>query len=165
MKLVTCSTLPIDFAELLRKAARQFPSQQAFATALGISTPRLNRALNKGDYPFNVVNCLRLARLTGESPSAVLRSANKAEIADLIERLYGPGLDALEESQRQVVELWDQIKDREARDAVMFTMRRLAGSADEKHPTGTGSTGSESARVANPATTRGARRTRARSVE
>lgn len=86
---VPCGTVGLDFTALLKRVAARFPSQQAFAEALDMSTARLNRALNKSDYPFNALNCLRLARLSGESASEILRAANKGEVADLIESLYG----------------------------------------------------------------------------
>ena len=86
--------MTIDFKELLKTAVRAFPSQQALAEAIGISTARLNRALNKGDHPFNVENCLRLARVMGARPSMVLRSAGKGEVAELIESLYGKEVDS-----------------------------------------------------------------------
>lgn len=104
---VTCGAV-ISFKELLREGAKKFASQQAFAEALGVSTARLNRALNKGDYPFNVLNCLRLARVTDERPSDVLRAAGKGEIADLIERSYG-NANALTASQQEALDLWGRI--------------------------------------------------------
>jgi hypothetical protein len=78
-----------SFKDLLNRIAEKFETQKAMAEALDIDASRLTRALKKGDFPFNVENCLRLAKLSGESPSAILRAADKAEIADLIESLYG----------------------------------------------------------------------------
>jgi hypothetical protein len=80
-----------EFKVLLNRIVRNFPSHGALAKALGVTPSRLSRALSGagGDFPFNVVNCLRLAKLSGESPSQILRAAKKGEIADLIEGLYG----------------------------------------------------------------------------
>jgi transcriptional regulator with XRE-family HTH domain len=131
MFLVTCGFVPIDFKDLLRRAAKQFPSQQAFAAALRIDKSRLSRALNKGDYPLNVRNCLKLAELSGESASEILRSARKVEIAELIERLYGrENHEAHVAADRVVLNAWHGIQDDQARTAMLYTMRQLAIGGD-----------------------------------
>jgi hypothetical protein len=81
-----------DFTALLNQIAARFPTRQALATALDLNASRLSRALNGTDKhtAFNVENCLRLAQVSGESASTVLRAAHKGAIADLIEALYGP---------------------------------------------------------------------------
>ncbi|MEP7304167.1 MAG: hypothetical protein ABJA98_01490 [Acidobacteriota bacterium] len=78
------------FKTLLNKIAERFPSRTALAKALKITPSRLSRALNTGDFPFNIENCLRLAQVSEEPPSDVLRAADNREIAELIESLYGP---------------------------------------------------------------------------
>jgi hypothetical protein len=78
------------FKELLSRVARRFESKKALADALQMDSSRLSRAINTGDFPFNVENCLRLAQVSGEPASAVLRAAGKGDIAELIESLYGP---------------------------------------------------------------------------
>lgn len=103
---VPCSTVSVDFKALLQAAARQFSSQHAFAQALGISPSRLNRALNKGDYPLNALNCLKLASITGEPAGDVLRAAGKADVAELIEQLYGGGRAALTTAERELIATW-----------------------------------------------------------
>lgn len=81
----------VDFQELLNKIAARFASKKAFAKEVGIDPSRMSRALNGTDkLPFNVENCLRLAQISGEPPSKVLRAADKAKVANLIESLYGP---------------------------------------------------------------------------
>jgi hypothetical protein len=73
------------FKALLKRLQRKhhYPSVQAFAEALGIrDASRLSRG-----KPFDVYWCLRLAQVTGEPPSVVLRAANKGAIATLIEAL------------------------------------------------------------------------------
>lgn len=81
-----------DFTELLNRIAAGFPTRQALAEGVKVNASRLSRVLNGTDkYPsFNIENCLRLAQLSGESPSDILRAADKADIAVLIESLYGP---------------------------------------------------------------------------
>lgn len=57
---------------------------------------------------MEVVNCLRLAKVTGESPDRVLRLAKKSEIADLIQELYGrPSLTG---AQRALLDRWGVLK-------------------------------------------------------
>jgi transcriptional regulator with XRE-family HTH domain len=95
-----------EFTDLLRKVAKTFRTQQAFAEALGMSPGRLNRALRKGDFGFSVLNCLRLAQLTDEAPSTILRIAGKPKIAELIEQLYGHDLTL---SQRELIDVWERV--------------------------------------------------------
>jgi hypothetical protein len=77
-----------EFAELLNRAVPRFTSKKAMAKAIGLSPTRLSHALKGGEYPFNVENCLRLADVADIPPREVLRAAGKAEIADLLDRLY-----------------------------------------------------------------------------
>lgn len=79
-----------DFKELLSRIAQKFESKKALADALDMDPSRLSRAINTGDFPFNIENCLRLAQVAGEPPSEVLRAADNGDIAELIESLYGP---------------------------------------------------------------------------
>ncbi len=79
-----------DFKELLARIVQKFESKKALADALDMDPSRLSRAINTGDFPFNIENCLRLAKVSGESPSEVLRAADNGDIAELIESLYGP---------------------------------------------------------------------------
>src|SRR4051812_1758742 len=94
-----CSSVPCarvsEFSELLTRVVAAFPNRSAFAKAIGLNASRLSRALNTGDFPFNVTNCLRLAQVSGEPPSKVLRAAGKGDVADLIETLYGRDRNAL----------------------------------------------------------------------
>lgn len=103
--VVMYGAMATEFQQLLRSASGLYPRQQDLADALGISLARLNRALNQGDYTLNIGNCLRLARLANEPPSAVLRKAGKVEIADLIEQLYGAS--DLTPIQREVLHEWE----------------------------------------------------------
>lgn len=74
-------------------------------------------------------NLLRLAAATDMPPSTVLRMAGKGDLADLIERLYGNGQDALSESQRRVLEAWDRLPDADARANMLFTLRAIGNVA------------------------------------
>lgn len=99
-----------EFNELLRAIRARFPSDKAMADAIGISPARLSRAMNQEEYTLNAVNCLRLARRSGESPSRVLRVAGKGEVADLIEAMYGkPRASDTPAVQPDVARVWNQL--------------------------------------------------------
>jgi hypothetical protein len=99
-----------NFQELLNRIVTTFPSRHAFAKAIGINASRLSRALNSGDFPFNVTNCLRLAQLSGESASEILRAAGKADVATLIESQYGQNRTALlSDDERDLLDRWRRL--------------------------------------------------------
>jgi hypothetical protein len=109
-----CCSVPCEsvsqFSELLNRAVATFPNRSAFAKAMGLNASRLSRALNTGDFPFNVANCLRLAQVSGESPSVVLRAAGKGDIADLIEALYGRDRnELLSAEERALLDQWRRL--------------------------------------------------------
>jgi hypothetical protein len=96
-----------DFKELLSRIALKFESKKALADALDMDPSRLSRAINTGDFPFNVENCLRLARVSGESPSELLRAADKGDIAELIESLYGPEKAMTDPTVVELLSKWE----------------------------------------------------------
>jgi hypothetical protein len=99
-----------EFVEMLNRISERFPTRTAFAKALGINASRLSRALNDvGERPFNVKNCLRLAKVSGESPAEVLRAAGKADIAELIESLYGPEKTVTDPVVVSLLAKWDHL--------------------------------------------------------
>jgi transcriptional regulator with XRE-family HTH domain len=109
--------LPVsEFRDLLETAARRFPTKHAFARALGITPGRLSRVLG-GEHSLDVLNCLKLAKLTGLSASEVLRVAGKGDIADLLEDLYGHARPAIPPSIRVIVEQVESLPPR-ARNAL-----------------------------------------------
>lgn len=81
--------MPSDFVELVRRGVRVAGSQRALGKAIGVSEQNISRAVNRRGYPFNVLNCMRLARLIEEQDWVVLRAAGKPEIAKLLEQRYG----------------------------------------------------------------------------
>ena len=119
-----------DFKTLLNRVADGFETREAFAKALGINSSRLSRALNTGDFPFNVTNCLRLAKVSGESATEILRAAGKADVAALIEELYGKQ-STLSADERQTVAFIRALP-REAREGLDGFIRGLAAHEDRK---------------------------------
>jgi hypothetical protein len=78
-----------EFGQLLTSLVRRYGTREALGQQIGMSGSRVGRAID-GQYTFNVKNCLKLARATGESPSGILRAAGKHDIADLLQHLFGP---------------------------------------------------------------------------
>ncbi len=113
-----------DFQELLADVRKGYSSQKEFAKALGIDPSRLSKAINLGEFPFNAENCLRLAKLSGKSPSAILRAAGKGDIAELIESLYGKQwTDLLTKDELELLMAW-RTQTHEERQALLLLLRR-----------------------------------------
>jgi transcriptional regulator with XRE-family HTH domain len=91
-----------ELPALLRSIRDRFPSQLAFAQAIGVSSSRAGRVM-KGQDSLNALSCLRLAAAAGEPPSRILRAANKGELADLLEQLYGRQAAAIPDTVRRTV--------------------------------------------------------------
>jgi hypothetical protein len=133
------AAITVTFKSLLKRLQKKhFASVSAFAHALGIGDPsRLSRG-----KPFNVYWCLRLAQITGENPSMILRAANKGDVATLIESLYGSGKVLLTHEQQAMLEAFDAIQAPDARQALL-TIARHAASLSGSSQGGTGSPGGE----------------------
>lgn len=125
-----------SFPELLNGFVRRFGSQTALGKAIDISASRLSRVI-QGQHSLEVVNCLRLAEVTGESPSVVLRAAGKADVADLIERMYGdarePIAPAMTPAQRDVITLFESMSD-EGRETARGILESLSKAMPRPQP-------------------------------
>jgi hypothetical protein len=127
----------VTFKSLLKRLQKKhFPSVTAFAQALGIDASRMSRG-----KPFNIYWCLRLAQVTGENPSVILRAANKGEIATLIENLYGSGKVLLTPEQQMLLDALDSLQDPRARQALIVIAQQAAGLRGAGTPGGSESTG------------------------
>jgi len=127
---------------------------RAVAERIGMSESGFVRGAKRGT--LSAENLLALAEAHDEHPAKVLRLAGKDDLAALIERLYGPGLDALTSSQREVLGLWEQIAE-ERRQPLLYTMRVFAQEAGGSLP-GVTREESTSGRTKTPGKWRGARR-------
>lgn len=112
-----------EFSDFLEASAGRFPTKLEFARAIGITPSRFSRAL-RGDYALNVLNCLRLAKATGESASHVLRLAGKRDIAEMLEDLFGRRAPALSPAERELLTEWERLSPR-ARQALRSLMNDL----------------------------------------
>jgi hypothetical protein len=80
---------PASFPEYLRRCADRYPSEAAFARAIGISPGRMSRALAGQVRTFRVDTVLRLAAHCDADPYALLRAAGQEATARALERLFG----------------------------------------------------------------------------
>jgi hypothetical protein len=118
---------------LKRLQKKHYPTVTAFAQALGIKDPS---RISRGN-PFDVYWCLRLAEVTGENPSVILRAANKGDIATLIETLYGTSKVLLTPEQQTLLNAFEGMAPH-ARQALITIAKDLAG----QHSGGQSGTGS-----------------------
>lgn len=81
--------MPVFRALLKDLITRYGGNKKDFAQALGITQSTLSHWIRTvGVFP-SVEMCLRLATITGENASKILRAAEKGEIADVLEDQYG----------------------------------------------------------------------------
>jgi hypothetical protein len=81
----------VKLATLLRKLIRDYGgTKKDFGHTVLLDSSTISHLLS-GDahYVLGVEPCLRIAAVTGSSPSALLRAAGKADVAALLEQLYG----------------------------------------------------------------------------
>lgn len=90
-------------AELI---GQRFKTATALASKIGMELSPFSRGVAAGT--LNLVNLLKLARVTDERPSVVLRLAGKGKEADLLEELYGAG-ETISASEREVLDYWRQL--------------------------------------------------------
>jgi hypothetical protein len=77
----------------------RFGTQDALAKAIGITPSRLGRVMKNQGGSLDVINCLRLAKVSGLPVDLILHAAGKIEIAKLIRELYGPAPKRVPESK------------------------------------------------------------------
>jgi hypothetical protein len=100
-----------SFVSFLQQALDLFDGSQAdLATALGLSRPRVNRALRGvGGYTFGFEACVELAALCGVHPHVVLSAAGKASFSERLNRLYN--VDARDRDEQVVLADLDAIRE------------------------------------------------------
>jgi hypothetical protein len=111
--------LPPPGATPSQRRAAPFPNQKALAAKLEMNPYTVSRAFTKGDH-FDEIGCLKLAIVGNYSASDVLRSADKSDLADRIEFLYGA--ITLTPTHRQLLKVWDRSSD-EARDIALRVLK------------------------------------------
>jgi hypothetical protein len=113
----------MTFKSLLKRLQKKhYPSVRAMAHALGIEdASRISRG-----QPFNVFWCLRLAQVTGENPTVILRAADKGDVAMLIESLYGSSQPLLTPEEQMLLEAFHALPRPESRQALIQLARDAA---------------------------------------
>lgn len=99
----------------------RFGTATALAKAVGMELSPFTRGVSAGT--LNVANLLKLAKVTEERPSTVLRLAGKEALAALIEEMYGS--DAISAAERTLLRRWRKL-DREEREAFSILISDLA---------------------------------------
>jgi len=116
-----------EFRAFLRRMCRQFASNRAFAMAIGMEASSLSRAMGPAGMAFDVVRCLRIAKVTRQNPIDVLRLARKDEVADLLEELFGRSDRVLlQPEQAALLQAFDVIGDDDTRRALVQLARVAA---------------------------------------
>lgn len=90
-------------------AERYHGNISALARDLKISPSSLGRQIKLGQ--LGTENALRLAKHLGESPSNILRLADKTALADLIEELYGTQKDPVSDLDRRLLSMPERMKE------------------------------------------------------
>ena len=101
-----------DLQALLKSLVKRYGTQTALAKAIGITDSRLAKVLKGDSGALSVLNCLRLAKVAGMSPSQILRAAGKTEIAVLIENMYGESAQPVLSADEAVKEWWPDISEK-----------------------------------------------------
>jgi hypothetical protein len=108
--------------ELLKARKGKYGTIQDLAVSMKLSYSGLLRGVKKGTLDDQ--NILRLAELIGEAPANVFRAANRLEIADQFDRLYGPGIKPPSLMERKVLDAWSALTE-EARDSAWVMLKLL----------------------------------------
>lgn len=112
-------------AYIQRVIAEQFDGVELrLASELKMSASAFGRGVKKGT--LSVENLLKLSHKIGGSPIAILRMGGKAEIAKLLDNLYGPEKTPLSEIDRRLVGL-----PREAKRAILTAIDAVAHAPPE----------------------------------
>lgn len=92
------------FSKFIDGLIERYGTSHAVAELIGMSASAFSRGTHN-EATLSVDNLLKLAEGTGESPTEVLRLAGKGELADRIERLYGPPRAPLSAQARALLAL------------------------------------------------------------
>jgi hypothetical protein len=88
MILGLVGALPELDETLKRLVDQRYGTMKALSAALGVTDSAFSRGVKNGTVGTALL--LRLAAVTGEPPSEILRRGGKGDLVPLIEQLYGP---------------------------------------------------------------------------
>jgi hypothetical protein len=118
--LRTRMTEPADFLQWIQTLKRErFKTWQKFADAMAMTESGFLRGVRKGK--LSLPNLLLLAEVAEAQPLDVLRLAGKTSEAELFQRTFGIGDQALTASQRQLLDQWARLEpaDREVLEGLL----------------------------------------------
>lgn len=119
------------FGELVDRLVRdRFGTAAALAEAINLSHSAFSRGVHAGT--LSTLNLLRLAAAAELSPSEVLRSAKKGDIADLIETLYGAPKRVHDETAQRVLAMLEGLSAEQR--AALEAMLRAFKATEEGPP-------------------------------
>ncbi len=119
---------PLD--DLLKARKSKYGTIQDLAVSMKLSYSGLLRGIKKGTLDDQ--NILRLAELIGEPPANVFRAANRLEMADQFDRLYGDGVKPPSLMERKLLNAWNALTE-DARETA-WSMMKLLPRRDATHP-------------------------------
>lgn len=96
-----------QFRTLVDDLKRRYGSDAKLGEALGITGGAMRRQV-KATGTLGLEPLLRLALVSGRSPSEVLRIGGKPDYADLIESLYGPPRERPQGEAGKAIEILEQ---------------------------------------------------------
>jgi hypothetical protein len=114
----------------------RYKTVAALAKAIGMTESGFSRAMKAGT--FEAENCLLLAYETGAAPGDVLTMAGKAQLHQLIEKLYGKARPEMAPDVAKACDLMSKIEDPQAREGFLMMMRgyltQQAAASGRAHP-------------------------------
>jgi len=128
------------FGVLLRRLRKRYPTVQDFADDLQIAPSRLSRAMGARGLPFDIVGCLKLAKVTGEPPETVLHAAGKHAVADLLHHFYGTSQPVLSDEQRRLLDAFSRVTNRHAQVSLLAILEAMSDPHLQRRRTPVGST-------------------------
>lgn len=117
------------------KIAQQYGTAQNLASKIGLSVSAFLRGVKIGTLGLDTL--FRLAYEFGDPPGKMLRLAGKGDVADLLDRLYGPTREdarSLTGSQREILTIWTELDSAE-REPLLLLFRALHAKKKKRHKT------------------------------
>jgi plasmid maintenance system antidote protein VapI len=105
--MMAANTRYEDFRNYIDDLVGRTRTATALADQIGMTLSAFSRAVNV-EGTFSIENCIRLAQVSGDHPSVVLRLAGKDEMADMLDTLYGADTK-LSRREREALDTWRKL--------------------------------------------------------
>lgn len=109
-----------ELQALLQSLLQKYGTKTALAAALDISLERLIKVMKDPKESLGVLNCLRLAIISGLPPGQVLRLAGKDEEAELLERAYDRPSGESVNPRKAIAQWWPDLSEKGAESLRVF---------------------------------------------